>query len=71
LFEDETWVVTHCSKGFSQEYIDSEIARVRKKFDEMVIKLKRETWTWIYSDGGSYATYWELKRLEIQQPLTH
>ena len=64
LFDDETYVVTHCD--FSDDYRERELKKAHDKFDNMSIELSKADWTWTYWEGGSYSGTWELKRLSIE-----
>jgi hypothetical protein len=68
LFEDDTYVVTHCS--FSDDYRKRELKKAHDKYDNMPIKLSKADWTWTYLEGGSYSGTWELKRLTLVNDVT-
>jgi hypothetical protein len=70
LFEFDTWVLTHCRYKGDDEFVEKELKEAHEKFDNMPIKLSKADWTWTYWEGGSYSGTWELKRLELVQPLT-
>ena len=65
LFEEETWVLTHCR--FDAKFEERELKKAHEKFDNMIIKLSRADWTWTYWEGGSYSGRWELRRLPLTQ----
>ena len=65
LFEEETWVVTHCN--FDDEFVKKKVDEAHAKFDNMNIKLSKADWTWTYWEGGSYSGHWDLVRLPLTQ----
>ena len=54
---------------YNNKLTQKEKDRIRTKYGEMTIKLRKSDWRWEHIMGGPYAALFELKRLEIKESI--